>query len=154
MEDRLRTLLEDLRHELATLHGLEVCDGAAPSEHFPLDTLRLLGRVDDVLGAPEAPEVLAGALQRYLSERSPLAVRRQLRRSEILVNGVVREDVVCCDTELGFAICLVADPEKKVKPGAVRWKRDPNGYKGHAATEVVWGDVLIRPKAVDREELP
>lgn len=81
----------------------------------------------------------------YFSENSPPEVRRELRRSEILVNGEVRPDVVACDTELGFAICFVHATEKQ-KPGVMLWKRDPNGYRGHAATELVWGTVEIRPR--------
>lgn len=47
-DDRLseyRAALLAAEHELVTLHGLEVCDGAAPAERFALDTSRTLAKV-------------------------------------------------------------------------------------------------------------
>jgi hypothetical protein len=81
----------------------------------------------------------------YFSENSPSEVRQELRRSEVLVNGEVRDDVICCDTEIGFAICFVSDPEQPGKRGAFWKKRDPKGYKGLMAAELVWGTVEVRP---------
>jgi hypothetical protein len=47
-----KQLLEAVRHELTTLHGLEVCDGAAPDSRFRLDESALLARIDAALSPP------------------------------------------------------------------------------------------------------
>lgn len=41
--------LEVARHELVTLHGLVVADGAAPNETFEVDTIEAVDLIDEAL---------------------------------------------------------------------------------------------------------
>lgn len=80
----------------------------------------------------------------YFSEKSPPEVRRELQRSVILINGTRNDLVLACDTEMGFAICLMREPTtdgERYGP----FKRDPNGYKERMATETIWGEIVIQP---------
>lgn len=52
-EARLVGALEAARHELTTLHGLVVCDGAAPEETWSIDASKALGEMDALLKASE-----------------------------------------------------------------------------------------------------
>jgi len=47
----VRRALEVSRHELVTLHGLVVADGAAPNETFEIDTNGAVGLIDKALSA-------------------------------------------------------------------------------------------------------
>lgn len=47
----VRRALEVARHELVTLHGLIVADGAAPNEAFEIDTDGAVGLIDEALRA-------------------------------------------------------------------------------------------------------
>ena len=44
-----RRALEVARHELVTLHGLVVADGAAPDETFEIDTSDVVELIDEAL---------------------------------------------------------------------------------------------------------
>ena len=45
----VRRALEVARHELVTLHGLIVADGAAPNETFEIDTIDVVNLIDAAL---------------------------------------------------------------------------------------------------------
>lgn len=45
----VRRALEVARHELVTLHGLVVADGAAPDETFEIDTSDVVELIDEAL---------------------------------------------------------------------------------------------------------
>ena len=47
----VRRALEVARHELVTMHGLIVADGAAPNETFEIDTNGAVGLIDEALNA-------------------------------------------------------------------------------------------------------
>lgn len=47
--DPVRRALEVARHELVTLHGLVVADGAAPDETFEIDTIEAVDLIDEAL---------------------------------------------------------------------------------------------------------
>lgn len=56
MDDAMRVLLEQVRHRLTTLTGLEVCDGAAPDERWTIDERLLIAKIDKAL--PPGPGLL------------------------------------------------------------------------------------------------
>jgi len=47
--ERMRPALEAARHELTTLHGLTVCDAAAPSETWTIDTSEIVRAIDEAI---------------------------------------------------------------------------------------------------------
>jgi len=87
----------------------------------------------------------------YFSVNSPAEVRRHLRRSEVLINGIVHEGVIACDTEMGYAICLIRDDAKSDRVRYFIPRRDPAGYNGHWATELRWGEIIVRPREAGEE---
>jgi hypothetical protein len=46
----LREAAKAARHELTTLHGIEVCDGAAPGERWAIDCRAVLDQLGEALG--------------------------------------------------------------------------------------------------------
>ena len=52
-DDGLRSLVEDVRHALATMHGLVAADQVAPEKTWTLDFSDLLGRIDALLVVPD-----------------------------------------------------------------------------------------------------
>lgn len=71
MEKVLREALRDAHHELTTLHGLVVCDGAAPEETWPLDCSKTLTKIDEALGMGWAVFALESNGARRLTDWMP-----------------------------------------------------------------------------------
>lgn len=82
----MKNLLEDLRHELTTLHGLRVTDDLTHEVAWELDESSLLERIDDALaveGGASLYERIEEAYDRAIRERgSMLADLGTMRRIE------------------------------------------------------------------------
>ena len=52
-EDQKKQMLERVRHELVTLHGLVAADGSAPNETWVVDTSAAIADIDSLLSAHE-----------------------------------------------------------------------------------------------------
>jgi hypothetical protein len=50
MTEEIRKLLEDLRHDLVTMHGMGAFDGVAPHITFTVNNEKLIRRIDEALG--------------------------------------------------------------------------------------------------------
>jgi hypothetical protein len=82
MTDEIRKLLEDLRHDLVTMHGMGAFDQVAPHITFTVDNEKLIHRIDAILGdRPETnkPErqINYGSESQYLGDPEKWKGKRQ-----------------------------------------------------------------------------
>jgi hypothetical protein len=73
MNAEVRKLLEDLRHDLVTMHGMGAFDQVAPHITFTVDNEKLIHRIDTILGDrpttnEQQPQINYGSETQFLGD--------------------------------------------------------------------------------------